>query len=187
MWTNQNSSSSRQKVLLLFVDDYPRMMWAIFIKFKSKAFECFNNFKGLVENEKESKIKCLRTYRGGEFPSMEFDDFCKVHGIKRELSIGGTPKQNGLVERRKKILQEMERTVLLAVDLQGKFWREVVGTTIYTLNRTQIIPNNDKTPYELWKGRPASVKEDYILKEPKNQQRKKNLKKFKKNHLKLQR
>ena len=31
-------------------------------------------------------------------------------------------------------------------------------TTIYILNRTQLRPNCEKTPYELWKGRPASVK-----------------------------
>ena len=48
--------------------------------------------------------------------------------------------------------------MLLATDLQPKFWREVVGTRVYTLNRTQLRPNNEKTPYELWKGIPASVK-----------------------------
>ena len=29
------------------------MMWVLFIKFKYEAFERFNNFKSLVENEKE--------------------------------------------------------------------------------------------------------------------------------------
>ena len=52
----------------------------------------------------------------------------------------------------------MARTMLLAANLQPKFWREVVGTAVYTLNRTQIRPNNEKNSYELWKGRPASVK-----------------------------
>ena len=52
----------------------------------------------------------------------------------------------------------MTRTMLLAADLQPKFWREVVGTAVCTLNRTQVRPNNEKTPHELWKGRPASVK-----------------------------
>ena len=48
--------------------------------------------------------------------------------------------------------------MLLATDLQPKFWREAVDTTVYTLNRTQLKPNNENTPYELWKGRPTSVK-----------------------------
>eukprot|EP00253_Pinus_taeda_P019094 PITA_19094 len=54
----------------------------------------------------------------------------------------------------------MERTMLLAADLKPRLWREAVGTTVYTLNRTQLRPNCGKTPYELWKGRPASVDED---------------------------
>ena len=81
-----------------------------------------------------------------------------MHGIERELSAARTPKQNGVVERRNQTVQEMARAMLLAADLQPKFWREAVGTTIYNLNRTQLRPNNEKTPYELWKGRPASVK-----------------------------
>jgi len=52
----------------------------------------------------------------------------------------------------------MARTMLLVVELQPKFWREAVETIVYTLNRTQLRPNNEKNPYELWKGRPDSVK-----------------------------
>ena len=37
------------------------------------------------------------------------------------------------------------------------FWRETVYTTVYTLNRAQLRVKNDKTPYELWYGIPASV------------------------------
>ena len=51
----------------LFVYDYTRMIQVYFIKYKSEAFECFKNLKALVENEKDSKIKCLRTDRVGEF------------------------------------------------------------------------------------------------------------------------
>ena len=68
------------------------MMWEYFIKHKSEAFECFKNLKALIENEKGSKIKCLRTDRGGELTSKEFDKFCKEHGIKRELSTARTPQ-----------------------------------------------------------------------------------------------
>ena len=52
----------------------------------------------------------------------------------------------------------MARVMLLAANLQPRFWREAVGTTIYTLNRTQLRPNCEKTPYELWNRRPALVK-----------------------------
>jgi len=44
---------------------------------KTKASEKFKNFKAMVENETNCKIKCIRSDSRGEFTSKEFDDFCK--------------------------------------------------------------------------------------------------------------
>jgi transposase InsO family protein len=55
----------------------------------------------LVENETDLKIKCLRSERGGEFISNEFEDFCETHGIKRHFSIARTPQQNRVIARKK--------------------------------------------------------------------------------------
>jgi hypothetical protein len=38
------------------------------------------------------------------------------------------------------------------------YWREAIYTKIYILNIDQLRINHDKTPYELWFGRPTSVK-----------------------------
>ena len=43
----------------------------------------FKEFKALVENKTEKKIKVLRTDNGGEFCSKEFEEFCKKYGIAR--------------------------------------------------------------------------------------------------------
>ena len=48
-------------------------------------------------------------------------------------------------------------------DLQEKFWREATGAEVYIINRAQFQVNNDKNPYELWKGRSASVKDFRIF------------------------
>ena len=42
--------------------------------------------------------------------------------------------------------------------LADSFWREVVYTVVYILNRGQLIVNKDNTPSELWYGRPVLVK-----------------------------
>jgi hypothetical protein len=42
--------------------------------------------------------------------------------------------------------------------LSNIFWGKIVHTTIHILNMGLIIRNSDKTPYELWKGRPTNVK-----------------------------
>ena len=65
-------------------------------------FEIFKEFKALVENLSEKKIKILRLDNGEEFTSNEFNDFCKEVEIKRELTIPYHPQQNG-VEKRKNI------------------------------------------------------------------------------------
>ena len=38
------------------------------------------------------------------------------------------------------------------------FWTQTVHTTIHIQNRVMLRNNTNKTPYELWKGRPANVK-----------------------------
>jgi hypothetical protein len=52
----------------------------------------------------------------------------------------------------------MARAMMNEAKLPDTFWREAINTTIYILNRAQIRVNNDKPPYELWKGSPAIVK-----------------------------
>ena len=58
----------------------------------------FKYFKNLVEKETDHKIKCLRTDRGREFTSQEFNQFCKENGIKRQLTAAYTPKRGGRKE-----------------------------------------------------------------------------------------
>jgi transposase InsO family protein len=85
---------------MLLVDDYTRMTAVCFLKNKSEAFENFKIYKEMVENEMDSRIKCLRLDNGGEFTSKEFMDYCNNHGIKRQFFVTRTPQQNGVVERK---------------------------------------------------------------------------------------
>ena len=67
-----------------FIDDFSRNTWIYFLRKKSKVFDRFKEFKALVENQTEKKIKALRTDNGGEFCKKEFEDFCKKCGIARQ-------------------------------------------------------------------------------------------------------
>ena len=60
---------------MLLIDDYTMMTWVTFLKEKSEAFMKFKDFKELVENEANLKIKCLRSDNGGEFTSNKFNEF----------------------------------------------------------------------------------------------------------------
>ena len=143
---------------MLHVDDFIRMTWVCLLKKKSEAFECFKIFKELVENEAELRIKCLRSDNGGEFTSKEFNLYCEEHGIKRQFSTARTPQQNGVAERKNRIVMEMARTMLNDSQLSGKFWGQAIHTSVHILNRGLLRNDTDETPYEMWIGKPANVK-----------------------------
>jgi hypothetical protein len=140
-----------EKYFMLLVDDYTRMTAVFFLKNKSEAFENFKIYKEMVENEMDSKIKYLKSNNGGEFTSKEFMDYYNNHGINRKFFVARTPQQNMTV-------QEMARTMLMDSKLTDIFWTHVVHTTVHIQNRVMLRNNTDKTPYELWKGRPTNVK-----------------------------
>ena len=58
------------------------------MKNKYELFRKFKEFKALIENQTEKKIKTFRSNNGGEFTSNEF----KESGIKRELSTPYNPQ-----------------------------------------------------------------------------------------------
>lgn len=111
----------------------------------------------MVENQSGYNIKVLRTDRGGEFVSKEFNQFCEENGIHRELTAPYTPEQNGVAERKNQTIMEMARSMLQARKVSNHFWAEAVAPSLYLLNisRTRVVMN--QTPYEVWHWRKPSV------------------------------
>jgi transposase InsO family protein len=94
----------------------------------------------------------LRTDNGGEFTSIEFNDYCRNNGIKRKLTNYYTPQYNGVTERMNRTLMGMERSMMHFKGLSTKYWAEVVHTAVYLRNRSRTSALDGKTPYESWYG-----------------------------------
>ncbi|KAE8657590.1 hypothetical protein F3Y22_tig00116989pilonHSYRG00496 [Hibiscus syriacus] len=88
------SSLGNSNYFLLFIDDFSRKTWVYFLKQKSEVFEVFKKFKAAVERESGRKIKAMRSDRGGEFTSREFQEFCEANGIRRPMTVPRSPQQN---------------------------------------------------------------------------------------------
>ena len=88
------------------------------LKSKTDVFTIFKQFIALVEKSTGRSIKCLRTDNGGEFTSMEFENYCKELGIDRHKTTAYTPQQNGVVERMNMTLLERARSMLSNANLQ---------------------------------------------------------------------
>ena len=140
-----------------FIDDCSRYCWIFMLKCKSEVFKVFKEFKYMVENQCNVKIKRFRSDNGGEFCSNEFECFFRDNGIKHEKTVPKSPEQNGISERLNRTLIEKVRTMLSDASLPKTFWAEALNTAVYVHNRSPTTSLNKITPYEALVGRKPSV------------------------------
>ena len=76
------TSNNDARFFISFIDDWSRFTTIYFIRYKSEAFEKFQEYRKMVENQHKSKIQILYTDCGGEYSSTLFTKFCKIKGIK---------------------------------------------------------------------------------------------------------
>lgn len=134
--------------IFVVIDDHTRYMWTMLLQKKSEAFSKFKRLKVLVEREMGKKIRTFRTDRGGEFVSREFDAYCESFGIKRHLTAPYTPQQNGVVERRNRIMMEMARSILKHMHMPNYLWGEAIRHSTYLINCVATRSLKKKTLYE---------------------------------------
>jgi hypothetical protein len=100
----------------------------------------------------------IRSDHGREFENSKFEGFCLSYGIKQEFSSPITPQQNGVVERKNRVIQEMARVMLHSKNLAQHFWGEAVNIACHIINKVYLRPETNKTPYEIWRGKKPIVK-----------------------------
>ena len=82
----------------------------------------FKRFVAEVETQLDRRVKTLRTDRGHEYLLHVFKEFYEDKGIRRQLTIPGTPQQNGVAERRNRTLLDMVRSMMAHANLPISFW-----------------------------------------------------------------
>ncbi|KAA0040613.1 Retrovirus-related Pol polyprotein from transposon TNT 1-94 [Cucumis melo var. makuwa] len=155
----QTKSLDESFYFLIFIDDYSRMSWIYFLESKSETFEKFKHFKAKVEKQSGMFIKSLRSDKGGEFLSNNFNHFYEEYGIHRELTTLYTSEQNGVAEKKNRTVVEMARSILQMKGLSNDFWIEAVSTSIYLLNISPTKAVMNKTPFEAWYGKKTPIRD----------------------------
>ena len=121
-----------------------------FFREKSEACEKMEKLCKRLQNEKGVPIIKMRSDHGKEFENAKFEAFCNEHGIRKEFLAPKTPQQNGVVERKNRIIKEMVRVMLPNNDIPQKFWGEAVNTSCHIGNRIFFRVGTKKTSYEIW-------------------------------------
>ena len=94
------------------VDDFSRFTWTLFLSSKDDTFEAFIKFSNVIQNQLSLKIISLRSDHDGEFLNHRFEIYCDEFGISHNFSCPITPQQNGVVERKNRVLEELARTMI---------------------------------------------------------------------------
>nr|GFC43830.1 retrovirus-related Pol polyprotein from transposon TNT 1-94 [Tanacetum cinerariifolium] len=82
------------------------------------------------EKEKGLKINSMRSDRGGEFLSKEFNKFFEDNGIRRFLTATYSSQQNGVVERKNITILNMVRSMLKTKKMPKEFWAKVIDCAV---------------------------------------------------------
>lgn len=151
------TSESGKRYIINFIDEYSRKCWTFFLAEKSEAFSTFKEFKSAAERESGEMLVCLRTDRGGEYNSKEFQSYCLKHGIKRQLTAAYTPQQNGVAERKNRSIMNMVRCMLFGMKVPLRFWAEATQYAVHILNRSPTKRLGEVTPSEKWSKHKPSV------------------------------
>ena len=115
------------------------------LKDKAKAPEKMIHLCKKSQVEKDTVIVRIRSDHGREFENTKLATFYNDQGTHQKFSSPKTPQQNGIVEWKNRVVQEMARVMLRNKKLPKSLWGEAVNTTCHTLNRVYFKPDSKKT------------------------------------------
>lgn len=135
------NSTSGYRYYISFVDNYTCLTYIYPLKAKSDALLSFRQYKALVENRFDKKIKVLQTDWGGEFRS--FSPLLQSLGIEFRHLCLHTSQQNGIVERKHRHIVDMGLTLLAQSSMPLSYCWEAFSSAVYIINRlpTPVLGN----------------------------------------------
>ena len=113
-------------------------------------------FKNLVENLFDRKIKRLHSDGGGEYQA--FSGFLIENGIEHTYSCQHISAQNGRGGRKRRHIVEMELFLLAQASMPLKYWSDVFYTAVYLTNRLPTPVLENKSPFEMLNSRKPDYK-----------------------------
>lgn len=145
---------------MIVVDDCSRKRWVFNSKQKSEAFTKIKEFITQVERLKPGlKVAKRRTDGGGEFISVEFQEYCKQLGITRKVSAPYCQYQNGVVERSMGIINSASLALMSTASSPTYDWPFAVQYAAFLLNYASTqVEGVTQVPNSLFDGVERKVK-----------------------------
>nr|GEV94196.1 retrovirus-related Pol polyprotein from transposon TNT 1-94 [Tanacetum cinerariifolium] len=107
-------SVNRKKYTLFIFDDYSRFTWV------DEAPNFIIKFLKMIQVRLKVPVRRIRVDNGTEFVNQTLHDYYEQVGISNETLVARSPQQNGVIERRNRMLIEATRTIENLGKLQPK-------------------------------------------------------------------
>jgi hypothetical protein len=140
MWSDLVQSfvfNDKVKYFVTFLCDFIKRSMIYVLRVKSSTFDAFRHFQQHNEHE-DNRVRRLRTNWEREYFNDEFDKHRFEHDIEWKSIVSETSKQNEVVERLRQIFMLMINIMLKNVDLNDKWWIELIKTINYFRNRSSM-------------------------------------------------
>ena len=115
------STLGGNKYFVVFIDEYSRYCWLYLLKHKNDVIEIFNKWIKLVERQTENRVKMLRSDNAGELSGKEFQQILNEFGIVMEKTAPYSSNENGIAERKLRIIVEAIRCMIIQSGLPNEF------------------------------------------------------------------
>ncbi|GKC72229.1 integrase, catalytic region, zinc finger, CCHC-type containing protein, partial [Tanacetum coccineum] len=99
-----------------------------FLASKNEDPDFIIKFLNMIQVRLNATVRNIRTDNGTEFVNQTLHSYYESVGISHETSVGRTPQQNGVVERRNRTLVKAARTMLIYTKALLFLWAEAVAT-----------------------------------------------------------
>jgi hypothetical protein len=150
MWSDLVQSfvfNDKIKYFVTFLCDFTKRSVIYVLRVKFDTFDAFKHFQQHNKHE-NNRVRRLRIDWKEKYFSDEFDNHRFEHEIEWKSIVSKTSKQNEIVERLRQIFMSMISIMLKNVDLNDKWWIELIKTINYLRNRFSMT-NRSIILYEI--------------------------------------
>ena len=162
--TVNSVSRTQKRYFVLFIDEYSKYVVGYTMRRKSEVFLYLKKYIEFVKLSQKKiigtieycwKPETIQSDHGGEFTSLELQEYLSENGVQFRSTPRHTPQLNGLSERYNQTILNMLRSVLKQAGLPHGFWNEAFRHVLFLLNRIPPSNNPETTPFEMWFEKPV--------------------------------
>ncbi|GMF63093.1 unnamed protein product [Phytophthora fragariaefolia] len=155
------STFSGYRYFIVFVDEYTCYVFTFLMRKRDEVYLVYEDLQRKVKekikyiytvvSEYDDEIKRVQSDNGKEYEKLA--RIIAKYDTRFRFTQAYIPQQNGMAERRIRMVMEKALCLLFDGHLSGALWGEAVMTSIYLINITPSAAIDMRSPYLLWHNR----------------------------------